>query len=131
DLPGDVDVLRVPCAPAGHDRDVIEPVCPASRLADADLDFHGPSGVSASPSNSEGYRPDRLLRAFAEADRVHVVGAVAAMEVDVRVREHPLWAVPARHDPGVHHPQRVAHELPGHPVALRLRHTAVGWERDA
>src|SRR5438105_13279479 len=81
--------------------------------------------------NSEGYRPGRLLRAFAEADRVHVVGAVATVEIDVRVREHPLRALPAWHDPRVHHPKRVTHELSVHSIALRLRHTAVGRERDA
>ena len=45
DLPGDVDVLRVPGAAAGHDRDVVEAVRAASRLADADLDVRhaGPS----------------------------------------------------------------------------------------
>ncbi len=39
DLPGDVDVLGVAGAPAGHDGDVIEPVGLSSRLEDADLDL--------------------------------------------------------------------------------------------
>src|SRR5204863_101880 len=39
ELPGDVDVFRVACPPAGHDGDVVEPVGPSTGLADADLDF--------------------------------------------------------------------------------------------
>ncbi len=40
DLPRDLDVLGIPGPAAGHDRDVVEPVGPASRLADPDLDLH-------------------------------------------------------------------------------------------
>src|SRR6185436_1266739 len=40
DLPGDVDVFGVPGPPARDDRDVVEPVGPATGLADPDLDFH-------------------------------------------------------------------------------------------
>ena len=40
DLPRDVDVFGIACAPARHDRDVVEPVRPPPRLADPDLDFH-------------------------------------------------------------------------------------------
>ena len=39
DLPGDVDVLGVPGPPARDDGDVVEPVGPAPRLEDADLDL--------------------------------------------------------------------------------------------
>ena len=39
DLPGDVDVLGVAGAPARDDGDVVEPVGPPARLADADLDL--------------------------------------------------------------------------------------------
>ena len=38
--PGDVDVLGVARAPAGHDRDVVEPVCTAGLLAPPDLNLH-------------------------------------------------------------------------------------------
>ena len=56
DLPRDVDVLGIARAPARHDRDVVEPVGPASRLADPDLDFHSSSGLSCgSPRNLPGY----------------------------------------------------------------------------
>ena len=48
-LPGDVDVLGVARAPAGHDRDVVEPVGPPSRLADPDLDFHQMAPVVPTP----------------------------------------------------------------------------------
>ena len=39
DLPGDVDVLGVAGPPARDDGDVVEPVGPPTRLADADLDL--------------------------------------------------------------------------------------------
>ena len=48
DLPGDVDVLGVTGATAGHDGDVVEPVGPPRRLADPDLDLSHPS-ASDSP----------------------------------------------------------------------------------
>ena len=47
DLPRDVDVLGIACAAARHDRDVVEPVRPAPRLSDPDLNFHGASAVVA------------------------------------------------------------------------------------
>ncbi len=40
DLPGDVDIVGVAGAPAGHDGDVVQAICPAGELALADLDFH-------------------------------------------------------------------------------------------
>src|SRR5918995_3227294 len=40
ELPGDVDVLGISRPAAGDDGDVVEPVSPAPRLADPDLDFH-------------------------------------------------------------------------------------------
>src|SRR4029453_10520136 len=44
DLPGDVEVLRVPRPPAGADRVVVEPVGPPPRLPDPDLDLgHTPA----------------------------------------------------------------------------------------
>ncbi len=39
DLPGDRDLLRVTGAPARHDSDVVERVCPAAALAAPDLDL--------------------------------------------------------------------------------------------
>jgi hypothetical protein len=39
DLPRDADLLRVACAPARHDGDVVEGVRPAAALAPADLDL--------------------------------------------------------------------------------------------
>src|SRR5581483_532567 len=39
DLPADVAVLRIARATARHDGDVVEPVGPSTRLADADLDL--------------------------------------------------------------------------------------------
>src|SRR5213078_3488037 len=39
-LPGDVDVVGVACAPGGHDRDVVEAVSAAGFLPAADLDLH-------------------------------------------------------------------------------------------
>ena len=57
DLPGDVDVLGVAGPAAGHDGDVVEPVGPAPRLEDADLDLcHMPA---LRPSSSHRPSPGR------------------------------------------------------------------------
>ena len=48
ELPRDVDVLGISRAAAGDDRDVVEPVGPATGLADADLDFHAQPPEKAS-----------------------------------------------------------------------------------
>ena len=40
ELPGDVDVVGVARAPRGHDRDVVEAVCPTGLLAASDLYLH-------------------------------------------------------------------------------------------
>ena len=45
------------CAPARHDRDVVEPVGPPSGLADPDLDFH-----PLPPAKKRAYRPLSLTR---------------------------------------------------------------------
>ena len=50
DLPRDVDVLRVAGAAARHDGDVVEPVRPAARLADADLDLSHAASLVHAPS---------------------------------------------------------------------------------
>ena len=38
--PGDIDVVRVPRAARGDDRDIVETVCPAGFLPATDLYFH-------------------------------------------------------------------------------------------
>src|SRR5262249_44297060 len=81
-------------------------------------------------------QPDALrergsdLRARAETDLVGVVGPVAAVQVDIRMREHALGALPPRNDPRVDHPERLAHEHAVQRVALRLHHVGIGRERD-
>jgi hypothetical protein len=89
DLPRDVDVFGIARAATRHNRDVVEAVCPSPRLADPDLDFHGPSGVlrylerfRISPERRESGPGSRSL---AETDRVGLVGAVTAVQIDVRV----------------------------------------------
>src|SRR5258708_5434413 len=61
-FPRDVDVFRIARAPARHDRDVVDSVCPPPRLADPDLDFHMPSGASI-PWSSCACLEDRGYRA--------------------------------------------------------------------
>src|SRR5262245_9538569 len=58
ELPGDVDVLGISGPAAGDDRDVVEPVGPAPRLADPDLDLHAPSAPARLfPWKRKCYRP--------------------------------------------------------------------------
>ena len=56
DVPADIDIFRVTRAPARHDRNVVEPVGPSSRLPDADFDFHqvAPVVLSAKTSSLVG-----------------------------------------------------------------------------
>src|SRR5205823_5132794 len=66
DLPRDVDVLGVARAPAGHDGDVIEPVCPSARLADADLDVsHTASRLAHPVETAQDIEPTAEDRASA------------------------------------------------------------------
>src|SRR4029453_8009295 len=79
ELPGDVDVTGVARSPAGNDRDVVEAVGPPTGLADADLDFHLSSPLSA-------------LRAGPLGPRL-------AARRDARLAVARLWPPPQRKEP--------------------------------
>ena len=54
DLPADVDVIGVARPPGRNDRDLVEPVGPACRLADADLELHSaPPPRPEEPGNAK------------------------------------------------------------------------------
>src|ERR1700674_2240653 len=46
----------------------------------------------------------------AETYGVDQIGVARAVDVQVVMGEHPLWALPSRHHPCVHHPHRLRHE---------------------
>src|SRR5581483_1481961 len=71
--PGDVDVLSVARAPAGHDRDVVEPVRAAGLLAATDLNLQPnppPSGAHMTDGPGRVYRPGPPCRTLALCDEL-------------------------------------------------------------